>query len=246
MDPKVFYGSRRTKLKLNDGNGAQYIINDVIVEPLPGNISDESSSDEDGESPLPYQLRPRQNGALIINQEDDDLEDQDISPSLENQNPPSDVERADNAPSTSVSNDTKWRKQFPPISNQEFKGECFDPDPPEMSPFEYFSQFFDNDLLKHIAHESNLYCSQGKLAGNHNCKDLNIDESEVRQLIGVFLFMGIYPNPNYRMYWSKVTPNSVIQSALDGGVNRFETLKRFLHFNNNQDRPENARTSFIK
>ena len=47
MDPKVFYGSRKTKVKLNDGNGAQYIENDVIVEPLPGNISDESSSDED-------------------------------------------------------------------------------------------------------------------------------------------------------------------------------------------------------
>ena len=64
--------------------------------------------------------------------------------------------------------------------------------------------------------------------------------------MGVFLFMGIYPNPNYRMYWSQNAPNTLVKSALNGGVNRFEQLKRFLHFNNNQSKPDDCKDKLYK
>ena len=77
---------------------------------------------------------------------------------------------------------------------------------------------------------------QEKLAKNINCKDHKATPTEVQSLLGIFLFMGVYPNPNYRSYWSGLAPNAQIQDALHGGMSRFESLKRFLHFKNNSER----------
>ena len=42
----------------------------------------------------------------------------------------------------------------------------------------------------------------------------------------------------YRMYWSPAFRLPQITESLNGGVNRFKSLKRFLHFNNNTNLPD--------
>ena len=70
----------------------------------------------------------------------------------------------------------RWRKREPPDADSTFYGKEF-PDPlyTEISPCMYFKQFFDDDLIKHIADQTNLYSVQ--CTG----KSINVDENEIQQ-----------------------------------------------------------------
>ena len=47
----------------------------------------------------------------------------------------------------------------------------------------YFKQFFDDDLIKHIADQTNLYSVQ--CTG----KSINVDENEIQQYFGILLLI---------------------------------------------------------
>ena len=108
----------------------------------------------------------------------------------------------------------QWRRKLPAKVNNEFVGEPF-PDPPkkEMSPLEYFKLFFDDKLISHIAHQSNLYATQQ--AG----KSQSTNSNEIEQYIGLLLMMGIIKLLQYRMYWENATRFPMIAAAMS--INRF-------------------------
>ena len=93
-----------------------------------------------------------------------------------------------------------------------------------LSPLEYFKRFFDDDLIAHIAKQTNLYNTQEKLNSSSG-KTLNADSNKIGQLIGILLLMEIYPNPKYRIYWNPCTALPQITNALKRGLTRYETLK---------------------
>lgn len=136
------------------------------------------------------------------------------------------------------------KEQLPVLSS--FSGPAFSEVSDIHSPYKYFKHFFDDELLKHIAEQTNIYCAQEKTSKNLRCKCIDTDKDEIEQLIGVLLFMGIYPNSQYRVYWSQASPMPQITKALEGGVNRFESLKRFLHFNNNENIPDRSPMEYDK
>ena len=49
----------------------------------------------------------------------------------------------------------------------------------------YFKQFFDDELIKHIADQTNLYLVQ--CTG----KSRNVDENEIEQYFGILLLMSV-------------------------------------------------------
>ena len=49
----------------------------------------------------------------------------------------------------------------------------------------YFKQFFDDDLIKHIADQTNLYSVQ--CTG----KSINVDGNEIEQYFGILLLMNV-------------------------------------------------------
>ena len=53
----------------------------------------------------------------------------------------------------------------------------------------YFKEFFDDDLIKHVADQTNLYSVQR--AG----KSINVDENEIEQYFGIFLLMSVIKLP---------------------------------------------------
>ena len=72
-------------------------------------------------------------------------------------------------------------------------------------------------------------CTQQKLEkGLKNCH-FQTDNAKIEQLLGILLYMSIYHNPQYRMYWSTQIPFDQIK-ALKGGVDRFEELKTISSF----------------
>ena len=90
----------------------------------------------------------------------------------------------------------------PPVA---FSGAKFSDPESIHSPLWYFKQFFDDDTIAHIVHHTNLNFTQQQLQVATQVF-VPTDKDEIEQLLGAFLLMGIYHNPQYRMYWGSISP----------------------------------------
>ncbi|KAK8376085.1 hypothetical protein O3P69_008660 [Scylla paramamosain] len=97
------------------------------------------------------------------------------------------------------------------------------------TPLEYFKHFFDDDLLQMIIDESNLYATQERGSS------LNLTVEELEQFIGTVLYSTIFHLPRTRMYWKK--SSWVQQIAEVFSRNRWEEIKKYIHFNDNSNMP---------
>ena len=86
--------------------------------------------------------------------------------------------------------------------------------------------FITDDIIKKVADETNLYAMQT------DGKELGQTPNDIEQFIGILLFTGIYPCPLYRIYWENSSRFPAIADVM--ARNRFETLLRYTHYNNNE------------
>lgn len=93
-----------------------------------------------------------------------------------------------------------------------------------------FRYFFDDTLIEDIVYNTNLYANQ---------KDVNRPLNLTKGELFVFLGMNITMTytciryPRLRMYWS-IDPSIRCNMVSDAmSVNRFESIRRFLHFTDN-------------
>ena len=73
--------------------------------------------------------------------------------------------------------------------------------------------FFDDELVAHIVHETNLYSVQ------KTGSSVNTSASEIEQYIGILHTMGIYKLPQYWMFW--VNDTRIPQVADTMSIYRF-------------------------
>ncbi len=108
---------------------------------------------------------------------------------------------------------------------------------------EFFQQFLTNELVEHITFQSNLYNTQRATrgyqpptkkrgSGTLHGQAKPVTEQELRQVLGIVLYMGVHKLPNRRMYWSSKTFVPLIANSMTR--NRFEEILSILHFNNNE------------
>ncbi|KAJ4432604.1 hypothetical protein ANN_21227, partial [Periplaneta americana] len=95
-----------------------------------------------------------------------------------------------------------------------------------FTPLDYFRMFVGTELLETIVQESNNYAIQQ----NPN-KPLNLTVEELEKWLGMILTMSIIKLPATRLYWSRNFRVSIVAETMP--CNRFETIKRNLHFCNN-------------
>ncbi|XP_070819483.1 piggyBac transposable element-derived protein 2-like [Chaetodon trifascialis] len=101
-----------------------------------------------------------------------------------------------------------------------------------MSPLQYFREFFSEEILHVIVDESNIYAIQ--------CdpnKPLNLTTSELEQFLGTVVYMSLFGLPATRMFWNKAPRVSQVADTMT--LNRWEAIKKSLHFNNNERQEEN-------
>lgn len=97
---------------------------------------------------------------------------------------------------------------------------------------------FQNHSIHHfITGQSNIYATQIRIK-----KPANITTKEIKQFIGICFKMSIVHLPTTRHYWGELGIPSIFSTM---PINRFEEIKRFLHFNNNENLP-NDRTNYKK
>lgn len=98
------------------------------------------------------------------------------------------------------------------------------------TPFQFFSQFMNESILAKIVDETNLYIIQNNIS---HCPPVTI--TEIRQFLGIIIYMSVFHYPSVRSYWGKYGFQNIMQTMT---VNRFEKLRSVIHFNDNlQHRP---------
>ncbi|KAL9873389.1 uncharacterized protein ACN2A1_014470 [Glossina fuscipes fuscipes] len=93
------------------------------------------------------------------------------------------------------------------------------------TPFQFFAEFISEDILNVIVEQTNLYIKQKNVS---NCPPVNA--TEIRQFLGIIIFMSVYHYPNVRSYWGKYGFDHIQQTMT---VNRFEKIRSVIHFNDN-------------
>lgn len=84
------------------------------------------------------------------------------------------------------------------------------------------------DITENMVTQNNLYASQCDLK-----KPLNVTFKEIEQFIGIAQYMAVFNFPKTRTYWSTAARVDCIANTMS--VNRWETIKRYLHFSNNEE-----------
>lgn len=115
---------------------------------------------------------------------------------------------------------TAWKVKSPDIT---FSGAQYEPEEVKL-PIEYFHDVFDKELLRKVVDESNVYSVQS----NPN-KPLDLVEAELEQFIGILFTSSVVKMPRARLYWSADMRYDKIASVMT--LQRFESIKRFLHCN---------------
>lgn len=158
-----------------------------------------------------------------------DVEDGESAPSEEftqNEEAESDEMNPEaNLPGTSTNYKFLWmQKEFeqPPC---EFQGKFSDPPTEPYTPGQYVKKFLTQLMLESVAHQTNLYSVQED--GVSVCTTAQ----EVEQFIGLYYQMGLVQMPNIRAYWEAETRFPPVADIMSR--NRFEKLKRMLHFEDN-------------
>lgn len=101
-------------------------------------------------------------------------------------------------------------------------------EPPEAvkTPFQYFKMLFTDEMIEHIAHHTNLYSA-------HELGDpIKTSPEEIEDFLSILLFMGVFNFPAMEDYWHHESRFDLIADIMP--KKRFHLLRRFIHFNDNQ------------
>ncbi|CAH2101307.1 unnamed protein product [Euphydryas editha] len=105
------------------------------------------------------------------------------------------------------------------------------------SPIEYFKLFFTDKIIRKIREQSTLYAFQT------STKNIALSIQDIQDFLAIELLMGIIQLPAYSDYWSSKT--RIEQVAQIMSLKKYELIRRYLHFNNNEN-IENSSDRYFK
>lgn len=128
-----------------------------------------------------------------------------------------------------------WKKRNMEFheSKVTFKGNSdFGPELSQLdSPYACFSYFFNENFMQNIVEQTNLYVTQ-----KNPEKLTTYTVRDLKKFFGVLLYMSVQQFPSVRSYWSPKFGYEPISSVMPN--NKFEKMKNYLHFNNNDQHKE--------
>ncbi|KAF0040514.1 hypothetical protein F2P81_006412 [Scophthalmus maximus] len=100
--------------------------------------------------------------------------------------------------------------------------------PPEavQTPFQYFKMLFTDKIVEHIVYHTNLYSAQ-ELGDS-----VKTSTEEIEDFLSILVFMGFFNFRSLEDYWHHESRFNVIADIMPR--KRFQLLRRFIHFNDNQ------------
>ncbi|XP_041695160.1 piggyBac transposable element-derived protein 2 isoform X2 [Coregonus clupeaformis] len=94
-----------------------------------------------------------------------------------------------------------------------------------QSPYQYFKMFFTDQMIAHIAEQTNLYSVQ------QTGSAINTNSGEIEDFLSMLLYMGVFDFPTFVDYWHSDSRFPPVADAMS--LRRFQSLRRYLHFNDN-------------
>lgn len=96
------------------------------------------------------------------------------------------------------------------------------------TPLNFLKYFCGEDFFQSIAEQTNLYSTQ-KNPNNRK----HFSASDIKQFTGICYYMSIINMPSIRSFWSTEIGYDHVRNVMP--INKFEDIKQFIHFNNNDD-----------
>jgi hypothetical protein len=153
-----------------------------------------------------------------------------------------DLEDHDDTISASMKNHKyRWRKIAPPQRDGKFTGKAFSLPPDDfdvLQPYDFFNKIWSRDITELLVEQTNLYSVQT------TGKSVNTNFSEVEQILGIQMMMGIIKMPTYHYYWANETRYPLIADTMSH--NRYKTLRRMTHVVDNTLRDEKTPDKLFK
>ncbi|CAG9570868.1 unnamed protein product [Danaus chrysippus] len=213
MDPARFYGTAKH----------------VNIIPGDGDISDDDvDSDCDDNCNIgSISLTPKRH--IIIPESESDFSEEDDVPLTSIQTATTSKAKGKSVKKKRVI----WKEEKMPaydVYNFQFTGNTDLPDTIKQldSPADVFRFLFTADIIHFITEQSNLKSIQENINN-----PAMITTEDIEKFIGIVIFMSCVKLPATRKYWSKEVGQTQVYEIMT--CNRFESIKRFLHFNNNEN-----------
>uniref|UniRef100_A0A3B5R2X5 PiggyBac transposable element-derived protein domain-containing protein n=1 Tax=Xiphophorus maculatus TaxID=8083 RepID=A0A3B5R2X5_XIPMA len=164
--------------------------------------------------------------------DDDQVEDPDYQPTEADDTGDSSFESLDEeeAPSKSRSFTQpprkKSRKGKHTLKTFQVLNSRFETPEAVPSPFQYLKMLFTDEMIENIAHHTNLYSAQE--LGD----PIKTSPEEIEHFLAILLFMGVFNLPSLEDYWHHESRFDLITDIMPR--RRFQLLRRYIHFNDNQ------------
>lgn len=209
--------------------GRKVGVKSVIVRDIPSQSDDSELSEDEITEPC---FSSNQQISTITAPEDisdlNDDNDEDDEETLQSQATTS---------GTSDKGKIKWKRTVTTKTEEEISFQGSELLPEHIlqlnNPYKLFSYFFSEDFIREVVRQTCIY----SVAVNPN-RPICISIEEMERFMGILLWTSLIRQPTTRRYWSPQTRISQIADVMP--VNRFETIKRFLHFSDNSR--ENAKS----
>lgn len=114
-----------------------------------------------------------------------------------------------------------------------------------LSPFDFFTLFFDDEVVNLLLVETNRYAhdklNEASTSSNSRIKKwIDIDRDELYVFFGIIMWMGLIKMPSISHYWrtSNLYKNSI---PMYMSRNRFELILSVIHVSDNNNAPQNNR-----
>uniref|UniRef100_A0A8D0A246 PiggyBac transposable element-derived protein domain-containing protein n=1 Tax=Sander lucioperca TaxID=283035 RepID=A0A8D0A246_SANLU len=124
--------------------------------------------------------------------------------------------------------DKEARRIWKHVDIEEFQvpDSSFAPPDAVKTPFQYFKRLFTDEMIQHIAHQTNLYSVQelGDL--------IKTNPGEIEDFLAMLLLMGVFDFPAMEDYWHPASRFNMIADIMP--QKRFKQLRHYIHFNDNQ------------
>ena len=94
--------------------------------------------------------------------------------------------------------------------------------------------FIPSKIYATIVENTNLYAAIYNVPTTRSSTNTRywwlINENEIRVLFGILYYMGVYKEPNYRIYWEMLKLNGPIHAlSMYMIFNRYENFRHFLY-----------------
>lgn len=119
----------------------------------------------------------------------------------------------------------RWRHRKQREVNTTCNYQLSPPPDKEKTPYEYFKEYFPDQLLEIIAFQTNVYAMEKSGISP------DISGVEIEKYLAILLYTTIMPAADMRNYWQKDIRWNIIADIMP--VKRFEQIKQYLHFCDN-------------